>query len=118
MERSVKDLLGGGLRPNDPRRFLIEAMICSMHSDGVIDARETAAMEHEVASHPLFQGLGAAAARTLVDLSTDAIRFAGNVVNRAPAIAKGLPARIHRLAAFGMAAEVATADQHLADGEI
>ena len=27
MQRSVKGLLGGGLRPNDPRRFLIEAMV-------------------------------------------------------------------------------------------
>ena len=118
MERSVKDLLGGGLRPNDARRFLIEAMICAMHSDGVVDARETAALEQQIAAHPLFQGLGAGAARTLVDLSTDAIRFAGSVVSRAPAISKGLPARIHRLAAFGMAAEVAVADQHLVEGEL
>ncbi|HWU89291.1 MAG TPA: hypothetical protein VN253_18630 [Kofleriaceae bacterium] len=118
MERSVKDLLGGGLRPNDPRRFLIEAMIGAMNADGVIDAREAAVLEQQIAQHPLFHGLGAAAARTLIDLSNDAIRFAGNAVSRAPAIAKGLPARIHRLAAFGMAAEVTVADQALAEGEL
>ena len=118
MERSVRDLLGGGLRPNDPRRFLIEAMIGAMHADGIVDARETAVVEQQVAQHPLFQGLGAAAARTLIDLSNDAIRFAGGAIGRAPAIAKGLPARIHRLSAFGMAAEVAVADQTLAEGEL
>src|SRR5215468_7844420 len=118
MERSVRGLLGGRLKPNDPRRFLIEAMIGAMNADGVVDARETQAVERQIATHPLFQGLGAPAARTLIDLSNDAIRFAGNAFGRAPAIAKGLPARIHRLAAFGMAAEVAVADQQLAEGEL
>jgi uncharacterized tellurite resistance protein B-like protein len=118
MERSVKDLLGGGLKPNDPRRFLIEAMIGAMSADGVVDARESAVIERQVATHPLFKGLGAAAARTLIDLSNDAIKFAGSPLGRAPAIAKGLPARIHRLAAYGMAAEVAVADAIVAEGEL
>ena len=118
MERSVKDLFGGGLRPNDARRFLIEAMVAAMSADGHIDARETALMEQQIANHPLFAGLGGKSAKTLVELSTDAIKFAGGSVGRAPAIAKGLPARIHRLAAYGMAAEVATADQKLEQGEL
>lgn len=114
----MKELLGGGLRPNDPRRFLIEAMVGAMNADGVADPREVAQMQKIVADHPLFQGLGAAAARTLVDLSTDAIKFAGSAIGRTPAIAKGLPARLHRLAAFGMAAEVAVADDQVVDGEL
>jgi hypothetical protein len=118
MERSVKALLGGGLKPNDPRRFLVEAMVGAMHADGVADPREAAAVSHQLSVHPLFTGLGATAARTLIDLSSDAIRFAGSSVARAPAIAKGLPARIHRLAAYGMAAEVAHADDQLVDGEL
>lgn len=118
MPRSVTELLGGSLRPNDPRRFLVEAMIGAMYADGVDDPREAAAIQQQIALHPLFSGLGATAARTLIDLSTDAIRFAGNAVARAPAIAKGLPARIHRLAAYGMAAEVAIADQHVVAGEL
>lgn len=118
MERSVSNLLGGGLRPNDPRRFLIEAMIGAMTSDGVVDPRELAQIQKQIAEHPMFAGLGQAAARTLIDLSTDAIKFAGSAVNRAPAIAKGLPARIHRLAAYGMAAEVAVADDQLVAGEL
>jgi len=118
MERSVKALLGGGLKPNDPRRFLIEAMVGAMNADGIADPREAAVVQQQIANHPLFTGLGSGAARTLIDLSNDAIRFAGNAVARAPAIAKGLPARIHRLAAFGMAAEVAVADQSLVEGEL
>ena len=117
MERGFKDLLGGGLRPNDPRRFLIEAMIGAMHADGEVDARETAAVERQLAKHPLFRGLASNAARTLIELSNDAIRFAGGAVKRGPAIAKGLPARIHRLAAYGLAADVSIADQLIQPGE-
>jgi uncharacterized tellurite resistance protein B-like protein len=118
MERSAKDLFGGGLRPNDPRRFLIEAMIGAMSADGTVDPREVQVIERQIASHPMFKGLGATAARTLIDLSNDAIRFAGNAISRAPAIAKGLPARLHRLAAYGLAAEVAVADAQVVDGEL
>ncbi len=117
-ERTVKDLLGGALRPNDPRRFLIEAMLGASAADGGIDARETAVLERQIAQHPLFQGLGHAAARTLVELSNDAIKFAGSPVNRVAAIAKGLPARIHRLAAYSMAAEIAAADADVTAGEV
>lgn len=118
MERNVKSLLGGSLKPNDPRRFLIEAMIAASHADGSVDPREIAVLEGQVANHPLFQGLGTAASRTLIELSTDAIRFAGSALGRAPAIAKGLPARIHRIAAYGMAAEVAAADDVMHHGEL
>jgi hypothetical protein len=93
-------------------------MVGAMSADGIVDVREQRAMEQQLASHPLFQGLGANAARTLIDLSVDAIRFAGGATGRAPAIAKGLPARIHRLAAFGMASEVAAADQQIVHGEL
>jgi hypothetical protein len=117
-DRGVATLFGGSLRPNDPRRFLIEAMIGSMNADGIIDPREIAVLEHHIATHPLFKGLGANAGKTLIDLSTDAIKFAGSATARVPAIAKGLPARIHRLAAFGMASEIAAADQDLAISEL
>jgi uncharacterized tellurite resistance protein B-like protein len=118
MERSVKDLLGGGLKPNDPRRFLIEAMIGSMNADGVVDPREMSVLERHIGTHALFQGLNPNAARTLIELSNDAIKFAGKALGRTSAIAKGLPARIHRLAAYGMAAEVAVADNVIHEGEI
>jgi hypothetical protein len=118
MERNVRELLGGGLKPNDPRRFLIEVMIGASNADGVVDPREQAVLEHHIAHHPLFVGLGVAAARTLIELSNDAIRYAGTAHSRAPAIAKGLPSRIHRLAAFGMAAEICAADEQFVPGEL
>ncbi|CAN5903913.1 hypothetical protein BH11MYX2_BH11MYX2_17780 [soil metagenome] len=118
MDRSVASLYSGALKPNDPRRFLIEAMLCAMHADGTVDPREMNVLEKQVANHPLFVGLGLPAARTLIELSTDAIRFAGAANLRAPAIAKGLPARIHRLAAYGMASEVVVADNQIAAGEL
>lgn len=117
MERSVRNLLGGSLKPSDPRRFLIEAMVGAMHADGVAAASETQVMQQQIASHPLFEGLAPAVARTLIDMSVDALGFAGSAVARTSAIAKGLPARIHRLAAFGMAAEVAAADHEVVAGE-
>ncbi len=118
MDHSVKGLLGGGLKPNDPRRYLIEAMVGAMSADGEVDAREAQAMEQQITTHPLFQGMGMTAARTLVQMSTDAIQFAGGAVGRTPSIAKGLPARIHRLAAFGMASEIVAADQQIVPGEL
>ena len=114
----MKDLLGGSLRPSDPRRFLIEAMIGAMNADGVIDPREHAAIERQLNTHVLFKGLGPTASKTLIDLSNDAIKFAGNAIGRAPAIAKGLPARIHRLAAYGMASDIACSDLYLHHGEL
>ncbi|CAN5578001.1 hypothetical protein BH11MYX1_BH11MYX1_14220 [soil metagenome] len=118
MERSVSTLLGGGIRPSDPHRFLIEAMVGASTADGVVDARKSAAIQRTIALHPMFTGLGANAAKTLVELSTDAIKFAGSAIARAPAIARGLPARIHRLAAYGMAAEIALADDQLVEDEL
>jgi uncharacterized tellurite resistance protein B-like protein len=112
------ELFGGGLKPNDPRRFLIEAMVGAMSADGVLEPREVAAMEELIRTHPMFRGLPATAAKTLIGLSNDAIDFAGSAVARAPAIAKGLPSRIHRLVAYGMAAEIAVADQVLVEGEL
>ena len=118
MQRSVASLLGGGLRPNDPRRFLVESMIGAMNADGVVDERETEVLERQISTHALFAGLPPTAARTLIELSNDAIKFAGSAVARAPAIARGLPARIHRLAAYGMAAEIEAADDTIDEGEL
>lgn len=117
MERAVKDLFRGALRSNDPRRFVIEAMVAAMLADGVADARELETITARIASHPLFEGVGADAAKTLTELSADAIRFAGGSIARAPAIGKGLPARCHRLTAFAMAAEVCASDTQFVDSE-
>lgn len=118
MEKRVRDVVGGALRPNDPRRFLVEAMLGAMSADGAIDAREQAVLDRHLAEHALFAGVPAAAARTLVDLATDAVRFAGGAAARIPTIARGLPSRIHRIAAYGMACEIVQADLEITHAEM
>ena len=116
MSDRVRELLAGSLRPNDPRRFLIEAMIGAMNADGVVDPRERMVLERHIDAHDLFEGLTLDAAHTLIDLANDAVLI-GGAAARAPAIARGLPARIHRIAAYGMAAEVCVADSAVVASE-
>lgn len=118
MDKRVRDVIGGALRPNDPRRFLVEAMIGAMNADGAVDAREMAVLDKHLAEHDLFAGVAPNAAKTLIDLATDAIRFAGNASGRIPAIAKGLPSRIHRIAAYAMATEIVKADLEVTHAEL
>lgn len=117
-DKRVRDAIGGALRPNDPRRFLVEAMIGAMNADGVVDERELAVIHKHLAEHDLFGGVAESAAKTLIDLATDAIRFAGSAVARVPAIAKGLPSRIHRITAYSMACEIVAADQDVGQAEM
>jgi hypothetical protein len=117
MERAVKELFRGALRANDPRRFVIEAMVGAMLADGFADARELEIITTRIANHPLFESIGEGAAKTLTDLSADAIQFAGGSLARVAAIGKGLPARCHRLSAFAMAAEVCASDTQFDDTE-
>lgn len=117
-DKRVRDVVGGALRPNDPRRFLVEAMIGAMNADGAVDAREMAVLDKHLAEHDLFAGVQPSAYRMLIDLATDAIKFAGSATARVPAIARGLPSRIHRYAAYGMALEIIAADAELAQGEL
>lgn len=117
MDKMVRDMMGGGLRPSDPRRFLIEAMICAMNADGSVDQRELDVLHKQLQEHDLFAGLSSQAAKMLIDVATDAVKFAGNASSRVGAIAKGLPSRIHRLTAFAMACEVCGADSDISQQE-
>jgi uncharacterized tellurite resistance protein B-like protein len=117
-DRTTREVIGGALRPADPRRFLVEAMLCAMNVDGNVDPRELAVLERHIAEHDLFQGVSESQARTMIELATDAMRFAASPVARIPAIARGLPSRIHRLTAYAMACEVVKADQEVAPAEL
>ena len=118
MEKRARDVIAGALRPNDPRRFLVEAMIGAMNADRHIDPREQETIRRRMAEHAMFAGLSAGNANLLLELATDAINFAGSATARIPAIAKGLPARLHRFTAMAMACEVVVADEAVHDGEI
>jgi hypothetical protein len=114
---SARSSLGGSLRPGDPRRFYIEAMVGAMHADGVIDRRELETLQEMLERHDLFSGLPTRSAQMLIDMSTDAIDFAGGAASRIPVIARHLRWRIDRLAAFAMACEVCGADHQLDPAE-
>lgn len=117
-DKRTREVIGGALRPNDPRRFLVEAMIGAMNADGSVDEREMAVLHRHLDEHDLFGGVSPSSAKTLIDLATDAISFAGSSIARVPAIAKGLPSRIHRITAYAMAAEIVAADQDVSPSEL
>ena len=118
METRARDVIAGTLRPNDHRRFLVEAMIGAMNADGAVDQRERDVLSRYLASHEMFAGLSAANGKLLLELATDAVNFAGSATARIPAIARGLPARLHRITAMAMACEVCVADQLIHEGEL
>jgi hypothetical protein len=105
------------MKSNDPRRFLIEAMIGAMHADGVVDARETGLLQKHIAQHPLLHGLAPNAVTMMIDMASEAIRFAGGSLERVNSIARGLPTRVHRLVAFAMACEICAIDEVVVDSE-
>ena len=114
---SLRQRLGGTLRPGDSRRFLIEVMVGAMHADGQVDDRELETLRRILADHDLFSALRDDVAEMLIQLSTDAVLFAGSAIRRIDAIAHNLRWRHERLAAYAMACEVCAADDHLADSE-
>lgn len=118
MEKRARDVIGGALRPNDPRRFLVEAMIGAMNADSKIDPREQETIRKRMAEHAMFAGLSPQNANLLLELATDAVNFAGGATGRIGAIAKGLPARLHRFTAMAMACEVVVADEIVEQSEI
>jgi hypothetical protein len=117
MTRRARDTFTGTLRPNDPRRFLVEAMLGAMGADGKIHEAEVASMQRHLEEHELFSGLSDRQRDVLVQIARDSIAFANNPSARIPGIAKGLPSRLHKLAALAMACEVVVADTEIDPAE-
>jgi uncharacterized tellurite resistance protein B-like protein len=118
MGDDLRQMMGGALRPGDPRRWLIEAMIGAMIADGSLDDRELAVLRRQLEEQDLFAGLGTRAVEALIDIGQDAHEFAGGGARRVGMIARNLYTRTHRLAAYAMACEVCAADGFIADGEV
>jgi uncharacterized tellurite resistance protein B-like protein len=114
----LRQMFSGKVSSDDPRRFLVEAMLGAMEADGEVKEDEVIALEDNLAKHPLFEGLSGEELDRITDQAADAIREAGGGKQRLDAIAKGLPSRSQRLAAYSMAAEVCVADKELAESEI
>ena len=117
MTRRARDTFTGTLRPNDPRRFLVEAMLGAMGADGKIHEAEVAAMQRHLEDHEMFSGLSDRQRDVILQIARDSIAFASNPSARIPGIAKGLPSRLHKLAALAMACEVVVADTEIDPAE-
>jgi uncharacterized tellurite resistance protein B-like protein len=114
----LRKMFSGKVTTDDPRRFLAEAMLGAMGADGDVTEEEMTTFESNLANHPLFEGLSGDELSRLTDLAADAIGEAGGGKNRLEAIAKGLPSRSQRLAAYAMSCEICVADKQLAESEI
>jgi len=106
----VSKMYGGPLRPGDPRRYIVEAIVGAMQADGVISDEELEVLETSLAEHEIFSGLNSDATKLLIDVANEAIAFLGSAIRRIPYMARGLPARTHRMAAYAVACEIALAD--------
>jgi tellurite resistance protein len=103
-------MYGGSLRPGDPRRFLIEAIIGAIQADGVVAPEELEVLEQSLQEHEIFAGLSQDVTRVLVEIAQESMALAGGPLRRLPYMARGLPSRSHRLAAFAVACEIVLAD--------
>jgi uncharacterized tellurite resistance protein B-like protein len=114
----LRDMFSGAAKAEDPRRYLIEAMLGAMEADGELTEEEVATFEGNLAGNALFEGLSGEELSRLTDQAADAIREAGGGRARLAEIAKRLPSRSQRLGAYAMACEICVADKQLAESEI
>ena len=114
----LRQMFGGGVSEDDPRRFLIEAMLGAMGADGDITDEEMDTLSRTLEEHELFRDISKDARGRLIDIAADALRDAGDGVKRVSAIAKGLKGRTHNLMAYAMACEICVADGEIPESEI
>ena len=114
----LRQMFSGSLKTDDPRRFLIEAMLAAMEADGDVTDEEMEVLQKNLEEHELFSNLTADALSRLIDMAADAIRDSGGALERTEEIARGLPSRSHRLTAYAMACDVCVSDAELPESEI
>jgi uncharacterized tellurite resistance protein B-like protein len=114
----LRKMFSGKVTADDSRRFLVEAMLGAMGADGEVTEEELVTFESSLSNHQLFEGLSPDELSRLTDIAADAIREAGGGKQRLAEIAKGLPSRQQRLAAYALASEICVADRDLAEAEI
>ncbi|HLU64662.1 MAG TPA: DUF533 domain-containing protein [Kofleriaceae bacterium] len=114
----LRKMFSGDITADDPRRFIIEAMLGAMEADGDVTEEEMNVLEKNLDEHELFRDLTGEERSRLVDLAADAIRESGGGRDRAAAIARGIPSRGHRLTAYAMACQVCVSDADLPEAEI
>jgi hypothetical protein len=117
MTRRARETFTGTLRPNDPRRFLVETMLAAMGADGKIHEGEVISMQRHLEEHEIFSGLTERHHDVLLGIARDALSFS-SPLGRIPAVAKGLPTRLHKLTGLAMACEVVVADTFIDQKEV
>jgi tellurite resistance protein len=106
----LSKMYGGSLKPADPRRFLIEAIMGAIQADGVVKKEELEVLEESLSEHEIFAGLSQDVTKVLIEIAQESMAFAGGPLRRLPYMARGLPSRSHRLAAYAVACEIVLAD--------
>jgi len=114
----LRNMFSGKAKSDEPRRYLIEAMLGAMEADGEVTAEEMEVLQANLEGHDLFEGLLPEETSRMIDQAADAIRKAGGGDKRVDEIAKGLPNRTHRMIAYAMACEVCVSDADLPETEI
>ena len=114
----LRKMFSGQVKTDDARRFLIETMLGAMEADGDVTEEEMATFQANLENHDLFKGLSGEEIERFIDLAAAAIREAGGGKARLSDIAKHLPSRSQRLAAYAMACEICVSDKSLAEAEI
>ncbi|MFO0557717.1 MAG: DUF533 domain-containing protein [Polyangiales bacterium] len=114
----LRTMFGSGLTENDPRRYLVEAMVAAVEADGQVTDAELATLHEKLEKNEAFASLSPDARERLVDQAADAVEAAGGGRNRVEAMAKGLPSRAEKLLAYTLACDVCVADDDLAEKEI
>jgi uncharacterized tellurite resistance protein B-like protein len=114
----LRKMFSGDITAEDPRRFIVEAMLAAMEADSDVTEEEMEAFERNLEEHELFSGMSSESRSRLVDIAAESIREAGGGRRRVEPIAKGLPSRGHRLTAYAMAVEVCVSDADLPEAEI
>ncbi|MEJ7603803.1 MAG: TerB family tellurite resistance protein [Kofleriaceae bacterium] len=114
----LRKMFSGQVKTDDSRRFLIEAMLGAMEADGDVTEEEMATFQSSLENHDLFKGLTGEEIERFIDLAAASIRDGGGGKARLADIAKNLPSRSQRLAAYAMACEICVSDRSLAEAEI
>ncbi len=114
----LRKMFSGGVDENDPRRFLIEAMLAAMGADGEISGEEVDTLDKTLEEHDLFRDISGDARGRLIDIAAGAIADAGGGLKRVAEIAKGLPGRTHKQTGYTMACEICVSDGEIPESEI
>src|SRR5436309_2027839 len=114
----LRTMFGSGLTKDDPRIYMVEAMVGAIDADGEVSDTELESLHNKLETHELFAALSKDARERVLDQAADAIEAAGGGRNRVAAIAAGLPSRAERVMAYTLACELCVADGDLPEKEI